>query len=176
MLARLEAAGRTAVARQGPTGVLQRALHLRMELLLGQKRLGLALRLGRVPLVAKVDPSRFQQVVRNVLANAVKFSPEDRTIDITADTPDEDTIHIQIRDEGPGIPPAELEAIFQAFVQSSKTRDGSGGTGLGLAISRKILTAHGGSIHAANAPGGGTIFHIRLPTAGYTDTMPATLR
>ena len=60
-------------------------------------------------------------------------------------------------------------------MQSSQTRDGSGGTGLGLAICRKIITAHGGSIHATNAPGGGTIFHISLPTAGYTDTMPATL-
>ena len=66
--------------------------------------------------------------------------------------------------------------MFQAFVQSSKTRDGSGGTGLGLAICQKIVTAHGGHIHAANAPGGGAIFHISLPTAGYTDTMPAALQ
>ena len=65
--------------------------------------------------------------------------------------------------------------MFQAFVQSSQTRDGSGGTGLGLAISRKIITAHGGRIHAANAAGGGTVFHIILPTASYTDTLPAAL-
>jgi len=147
-----------------------------MELLLGNKRQGLGLRLGRMPLVAKVDPSRFQQVVRNVLSNAVKFSPEDSIIDIMAGmTPDEHTIHIQVRDQGPGIPPAELEAVFQAFVQSSQTRDGSGGTGLGLAICRKIITAHGGRIHATNEPEGGSTFHIMLPTAGYTDTMPATL-
>ena len=114
-------------------------------------------------------------LVRNVLANAVKFSPEDRSIQITAGVSGEDSIHIQVRDQGPGIPPAELETIFQAFVQSSQTRDGSGGTGLGLAICRKIITAHGGHIHATNAPGGGTVFHIVLPTAGYTDTMPAAL-
>ena len=60
-------------------------------------------------------------------------------------------------------------------MQSSKTRDGSGGTGLGLAICRKIIAAHGGRIYATNAPGGGTIFHIMLLSAGYTDTMPATL-
>ena len=146
-----------------------------LELLLERKRLRLELQLGRIPLVVKVDPSRFQQVVRNVLANAVKFSPEDRSIQITAGVSGEDSIHIQVRDQGPGIPPAELEAIFQAFVQSSQTRDGSGGTGLGLAICRKIITAHGGHIHATNAPGGGTVFHIVLPTAGYTDTMPAAL-
>lgn len=146
-----------------------------MELLLDRKRLGLGLRLGHMPLVAKVDPSRFQQVVRNVLSNAIKFSPEDSIIDITAEVSHDHSIHIQVRDQGPGIPPAELETVFQAFVQSSKTRDGSGGTGLGLAICRKIVEAHGGRIHATNGPDGGTIFHIMLLTAGYTDTMPAPL-
>lgn len=146
-----------------------------MALLLDKKRLNLGLHLGRAPLVAKVDPSRFKQVVRNLMSNAVKFSPEEGSIEITANTPDEHTIHIQTRDQGPGIPPAELESIFQPFVQSSQTRDVSGGTGLGLAISRKIIMAHGGRIHAANAPGAGTIFHIVLPAATYTDTMPAPL-
>jgi PAS domain S-box-containing protein len=146
-----------------------------MELLLDRKRLGLGLRLGRMPLIAKVDPARFQQVVRNVLSNAIKFSPEDSLIDITAEVSNDHSIHIQVRDQGPGIPPAELETVFQAFVQSSKTRDGSGGTGLGLAICRKIVEAHGGRIHATNGPDGGTIFHITLLTAGYTDTMPAPL-
>lgn len=140
------------------------------------KQLTLELQLGRLPLEAKVDPVRFAQVIRNVLANAVKFSPEGRNIQISAGLSDDVTIHIAVRDQGPGIPPTELEAVFQAFVQSSKTRDGSGGTGLGLAICQKIVTAHGGHIHAANAPGGGAIFHISLPTAGYTDTMPAALQ
>ena len=140
------------------------------------KQLTLNLQLGRLPLEAKVDPVRFAQVIRNVLANAVKFSPEGRAIQISAGLSDDVTIHIAVRDQGPGIPPTELEAVFQAFVQSSKTRDGSGGTGLGLAICQKIVTAHGGHIHAANAPGGGAIFHITLPTAGYTDTMPAALQ
>ncbi|MDD2713593.1 MAG: PAS domain-containing protein [Simplicispira sp.] len=146
-----------------------------MQLLLGHHRLGLVLELGRAPLVAKVDPTRFQQVVRNVLANAVKFSPEGGAIGIAGIATNEHNIHIQVCDQGPGIPPAELEAVFQAFVQSSQTRNGSGGTGLGLAICRKIATAHGGRIYATNAPRGGAIFHIVLPTAGYTDTMPATL-
>ncbi len=146
-----------------------------MELQLDRKRLGLGLRLGRMPLVAKVDPTRFQQMVRNILDNAIKFSPEDSIIDITAGISDDRNIHIQVRDQGPGIPPAELETVFQAFVQSSKTRDGSGGTGLGLAICRKIVEAHGGRIHATNEPDGGTIFHIMLLTADYTDTMPAPL-
>jgi PAS domain S-box-containing protein len=146
-----------------------------MEPMLSSKRLSLRLSLGRAPLIAKVDPSRFQQVVRNVLGNAVKFSPEDSIIDIAAQASRDCSIQIQVSDQGPGIPEAELETVFQPFVQSSKTRDGSGGTGLGLAICRKILTAHGGRIHATNAPAGGTIFHIMLLTAEYTDTMPAPL-
>ena len=72
-------------------------------------------------------------------------------------------VHVTVRDHGPGIPPLELEQIFEAFVQSSTTRDGSGGTGLGLAISRKIIAAHGGSIRAENRPDGGSRFHIYLP-------------
>jgi PAS domain S-box-containing protein len=146
-----------------------------LQVLLERKGLALRLELGRTPLVSKVDPTRFAQVVRNILSNAVKFSPEGSAIEISAGTPDESTILVQVRDHGPGIPPAELETVFDAFVQSSKTRDESGGTGLGLAICRKIVTAHGGHIHATNAPGGGTIFHITLPTAIYTDTMPSPL-
>ncbi|MCI5068771.1 PAS domain S-box protein [Acidovorax sp.] len=146
-----------------------------MAPMLSGKRLSLNLRLGRVPLIAKVDPTRFQQVVRNVLGNAVKFSPEDSIIEVAAQASHDHSIQIQVRDQGPGIPAAELETVFQPFVQSSKTRDGSGGTGLGLAICRKIIAAHGGSIHATNAPDGGAIFHIMLLTAEYTDTMPAPL-
>jgi PAS domain S-box-containing protein len=104
---------------------------------------------------------RFQQVVRNVLANAIKFSPPGAAIDLLGEATAEGDIHIAVRDQGPGIPPAELDKIFEAFVQSSKTKDGSGGTGLGLAICRKIVEAHGGRIRAENnADGGGSRFHI----------------
>lgn len=139
------------------------------------KHLALRLQLGPTALVARLDPMRFAQVIRNVLANAVKFSPEGRAIEISAGLADESSIHIAVRDQGPGIPAAELELVFQAFVQSSKTRDGSGGTGLGLAICQKIVAAHGGRIHAANAPDAGAIFHISLPVAGKAGAMPAAI-
>ena len=147
-----------------------------LEPLLGPKQLRVELALSEGPLVAKVDPTRFQQVVRNVLANAIRFSPPGQAIDIGGDILVEDSqIEIVVRDRGPGIPPAELEKIFEAFVQSSKTKDGSGGTGLGLAICRKIVEAQGGRIVAGNMPDVGSIFRIRLPARGFNETQPGEI-
>ena len=128
-----------------------------------------------LPLVAKVDPMRFQQVVRNVLANAIKFSPFHGRIDLVGETTSSGEIRIAIADQGPGIPANEIERVFEAFVQSSQTKDGSGGTGLGLAICRKILEAHGGRIHAENLAGGGAAFHIHVPARGSVETAPVPL-
>ena len=143
--------------------------------LLAAKGLRIVLDLSRGALVAKVDPARYQQVVRNVLANAIRFSPAGGAIELHGDATAEGDIHVSVADRGPGIPPDELDLIFDAFVQSSKTKDGSGGTGLGLAICRKIVEGHDGSIHAENRPGGGSVFHIRVPAARFGDTAPAAL-
>jgi signal transduction histidine kinase len=125
-------------------------------------------------MLARLDPLRFGQVVRNVLANAIRFSPEGGRIDIEADVTDTGQWRLVIGDRGPGVPEGELETIFEAFVQSSRTKDGSGGTGLGLAISRTIMLAHGGAIGARNREGGGSVFEIVLP-ARSGDTIPAPL-
>ncbi len=144
--------------------------------LLDARQLQLDLQLGDHALVAKVDPLRFQQVVRNVLANAIRYSPPGATLQVLGghDGP-EGQVQLSVCDQGPGIPANELDKIFEAFVQSSTTKDGSGGTGLGLAISRKILQAHGGGIRAENNPGGGATFHISLPARGPAPTQPASL-
>ena len=142
-----------------------------LEPLLVARRLHIEPELGDLPLVAKVDPLRFQQVVRNVVANAVKFSPAGATIEVCGDLDAHQQVVLTVRDHGPGIPPAELESIFEAFVQSSKTKDGSGGTGLGLAICRKIVEAHGGTIQAENADGGGSRFTIALPVRAFSETV-----
>ena len=130
---------------------------------LGQRRLQMEVRLGPEPLLAPVDPARFQQVLRNVLANAVRFSPPGVPLVLEGHAESDTRIRLSVVDRGPGIPPAEIEKIFEAFVQSSKTKDGAGGTGLGLAISRKIMQAHGGEIRAENNAFGGATFHIYLP-------------
>jgi PAS domain S-box-containing protein len=140
----------------------QHALHLRMPEPLPQ-------------LLADVEPFRLQQVLRNVLANALRFAPAGTAIEVAFADNGAAGVEIGVRDHGPGIPPGELETIFDAFVQSSRTRDGSGGTGLGLTICRRIMNAHGGTIEAANAAGGGALMRIRLPAAaqrGATDISP----
>lgn len=143
--------------------------------LLAQRQLLLDVRMSDKPLLARVDPPRFQQVLRNVLANAIKFSPQGSTITLTAEIAPDDEIHLSIEDQGPGIPESETEVIFEAFVQSSKTKDGAGGTGLGLAISRKIIQAMGGRIYACNLQPHGAAFHIELPMRGTGETAPAPL-
>jgi signal transduction histidine kinase len=144
--------------------------------LMAQRGLESDVRLSPAPLLSKVDPLRFQQVMRNVIANAIKFSPEQARIVVRGEATAGGEIHLSVSDQGPGIPAAEIDRVFDAFVQSSLTKDGSGGTGLGLAICRKILEVHGGRIHAENLTGGGAVFHIHLPARSALDTglLPLT--
>ncbi len=122
---------------------------------------------------ALVDVQRFQQVARNVIANAIRFAPEGTAIEIQCAAFGCHAL-TTVRDHGPGIPDAECEAIFQPFVQSSRTKDGSGGTGLGLTICRQIMLAHGGFIEAHNHEEGGAVFSFGLPLAEAAATEPAT--
>lgn len=130
---------------------------------------------GALPVLAWCDPVRIGQVVRNLLSNALKFTPAGRAVHVRVvmsewvAKDDEDrgparvAASIIVRDEGNGIPEGELEAVFDKFVQSSATRSGAGGTGLGLAICREIVDQHGGRIWAANGRDGGAVFQVMLP-------------
>jgi signal transduction histidine kinase len=116
----------------------------------------------------QIDPARFGQAVRNLIGNAIKFSPAASVIDISitavaGSSGLVDALLLSVADRGPGIPEGELDAVFDKFVQSSKTKTGAGGTGLGLAITREIVAAHGGQVWAENRSGGGSIFTIRVP-------------
>ena len=108
------------------------------------------------------DPDRFKQVIRNLLSNAVKFSPPQGTINVRLRRLPKSLL-LSVRDEGPGIPPDEIELVFDKFIQSSKTKSGSGGTGLGLAICREIVGTHNGRIWAENNADAGCIFYCELP-------------
>jgi PAS domain S-box-containing protein len=130
---------------------------------------------GALPVVVWCDSARIGQVVRNLLSNALKFTPSGRGVHVRIVTsemalpegvrgaPARAAATIVVADEGTGIPETELEAVFDKFVQSSATRSGAGGTGLGLAICREIVDQHDGRIWAANGSDGGAVFHVVLP-------------
>ncbi|HHB75007.1 MAG TPA: hypothetical protein ENK84_00480, partial [Desulfobulbus sp.] len=112
------------------------------------------------------DRDRIDQVLRNLLANAVKFSRPGGEILFETCTVFENNQHflkVMVKDQGVGLPENELNAIFDKFIQSSKTKTGSGGTGLGLAICRQIISDHGGRIWAENNADGGALFSFILP-------------
>lgn len=121
------------------------------------------------------DKSKILQVLSNLLANAIKFSTENKSIFIdidnsticlgkrSTDTEKTQGILLTMIDQGIGIPEEELTAVFDKFIQSSKTKSGAGGTGLGLSISKEIMLAHRGKIWAEQNPQGGAIFKLFLP-------------
>lgn len=108
---------------------------------------------------------KMEQVVTNLLGNAIKFTPPGKNITLTMEIDEKtDRIVIAVRDEGIGIPEGEVESIFEFFQQSSRTNSGAGGTGLGLAICKGIVNAHGGKIWAQNnRKGEGACVTFTLP-------------
>ena len=109
------------------------------------------------------DRDALTNALWNLLDNAVKYSPEHRTIWVDVERGDAQLI-IKVRDRGLGIPRAEQEGIFDKFVRgASATAEGIRGTGIGLAMVRHIVTAHGGSVSVESAPGAGSTFTVRLP-------------
>ena len=126
--------------------------------------------------IAEFDNEKIDQVIRNLLSNAIKFTPDNMSVmiyfeeSVLYESNDDDNkvnipaISISIVNQGAGIPEAELETVFEKFVQSSTTETGAGGTGLGLTISKEIIEGHNGSISAVNSLGeGGAIFTFTLP-------------
>lgn len=111
-----------------------------------------------------IDIDRISQVMRNLISNAIKFSPDNENIFVKLGTLGSEAIEVSVIDNGVGIPEKELELIFESFVQSSKTNTHAGGTGLGLPICREIINGgHGGWITANNLPEGGAIFSFWIP-------------
>jgi PAS domain S-box-containing protein len=127
---------------------------------------------GSLPAV-EGDPRRLQQVVGNVVSNAIKFTPEHGTVTVRCGVSGE-RLAIDVEDSGCGIAPELLPYIFDRFRQGdSRSTRRHGGLGLGLAIARHLVELHGGDIYAnSDGHGRGTTFHIRLPIAA--GAMPIT--
>lgn len=115
------------------------------------------------PGVVHADPGRVEQILGNLLANALRYTPESGRIDLElTDTPGEAVI--TVHDSGQGVPAEALDHIFERFYRADRSRNrAEGGSGLGLAIARQLAEAHRGTLTAANHPEGGAVFTLRLP-------------
>ena len=121
------------------------------------------------------DAMRFKQILMNLVANAIKFTPEDGRIELVARRV-EDQVRMEVHDNGPGIPPDQQQHIFEAFVRLTQTGSATEGTGLGLAITSRLVELHGSKLGIESQPGEGTSFYFSLPlVAIIPDQPPETL-
>jgi len=132
------------------------------ELLLKDKDVTTRIVCNEQTAYVECDRQKIEQVVRNLVSNAVKFTSGHSEILIEIIN-SEDNVKLIVSDQGVGIPTEELTDVFDKFIQSSKTKNGAGGTGLGLPISKQIIDLHGGEIVAENAKNGGARFWFILP-------------
>ncbi len=115
-----------------------------------------------LPLV-EADPHRVGQVLRNLLNNALDFTPQGGQVTLTA-WPDRKWVSVQVCDTGPGIAPEHLPYVFERFYRADKSRTrATGGAGLGLAIVKQLVEAHGGRVWVESTLGAGTTFGFTLP-------------
>jgi signal transduction histidine kinase len=109
------------------------------------------------------DPVKLHDIFRNLVENASNYSPEGSAITLDS-RPDGGWVHLRVLDEGPGIPDADLQRIFERFYRVDKARSReTGGTGLGLSIVKHLVELHRGEVVAANRGIKGAIFSVRLP-------------
>src|SRR5690606_3625871 len=114
------------------------------------------------------DRTRIEQAVQNLVANAIRHTPSGGRVTVSfSRSGDADVIAVE--DTGSGIPAAHLPRIFDRFYKADESRTGTqlpSGSGLGLSIVQAIVMRHGGSVRAANLPGAGARFEIRIPVGG----------
>lgn len=127
------------------------------------KKIKLSFRRSSENAIAILDPQRIEQVVGNLVSNALRYTPEAGQVDLTVEKAAGSAI-LTVSDNGPGVPAEHLSSIFQRFWRGEKSRSrASGGAGLGLAIARQLAEAQGGEIHAENQAEGGLKISIRFP-------------
>jgi len=160
-LQRIEGAtGELPFRRIDVKGVIERAVAM-LEPLMEDR--GVSIEISGAAPVVLGDTDRLQQVVANLVDNASRVVGEGGHIEIAL-SQDERHAVIEVIDDGPGIPDADIDRLFDRFFRSDASRSRSrGGTGLGLSIARAIVVSHGGSLSARNLAEGGTVFTVLLP-------------
>lgn len=174
-LSKLEAGGMEFDFEEHDLEAVINIVVIELDELLRKKSLNLLVEQVELNPMAELDRSKIVQVINNLLSNAIKFTPEGCGITVSigeaelpadqehADSATIPAISVTVANEGSDIPEEELDAVFDKFVQSSKTRSDAGGTGLGLAICKEIIEGHGGTIRAVNRLEGGVEFTFCIP-------------
>ena len=133
------------------------------RILADKKHISIAERLDDTLPPCYVDKEKIQQLLNNLIGNAIKYSPTETTVTVSA-TANENDLTLAIADQGPGIPEDEISLLFKEFsTASSKPTAGEKSTGLGLAIVKKIVEAHQGNIWLESKEGQGTTFFVQIP-------------
>jgi signal transduction histidine kinase len=131
----------------------------------GAEELGVSLQLDapdRIP--AEADPERLGQIIANLVENALKYARTSVRVTVASTTrAGPAALEVEVADDGPGIDPTELAAVFERLYTARGAPARAVGTGLGLAIVRELVAAMGGQVSAASGPGGGATFTVRLP-------------
>jgi signal transduction histidine kinase len=127
----------------------------------------LALELPETPVHLRCDPLRIEQVLHNLISNAVKYSPLGTRVELKIEQAGEE-VRFQVTDEGVGIPHQDLPYIFEPFRRTAASKGETPGVGLGLSVAQRIVRAHGGRIQVESQVGRGTIFRVYLPAFNAT--------
>lgn len=131
----------------------------------------LSLSVPESPVLLRCDGTRIEQVLNNLVSNALKYSPEGTRVEMTVLQQGDEAL-LSVSDEGIGISAEEQRQIFAPFRRGPGARDQAPGAGLGLSVARRIVEAHGGLIEVDSQPGQGSVFRIRLPLTRPVQLMP----
>jgi two-component system sensor histidine kinase KdpD len=159
-MARIEPGKPQVRRRQVPVPEIFRSSLHRMRALLNSRPLKVLIQEDISSVDA--DPDMIGLALRQLLGNAIKYSPPETEISISASQVG-DTVTISVCDHGPGISPYELDTIFERFYRGKRTHESVAGTGMGLSIARDIVRAHHGKLRVQNTPEGGAQFLFTLP-------------
>jgi signal transduction histidine kinase len=132
------------------------------EVIAAQRGQGITVLDQGAPPLAYVDRRRMQQILGNLVANAIRYAPEQSTITLRA-TADDGKLRLEVSDEGLPIPPADRERLFDKFYRRPLHRDEPGGSGLGLAIAKTLAELHGGTVLVEDHAPTGNTFVVELP-------------